>query len=414
MSETDINFRQTEIGKIPKEWVVIKLGDRKICKEIYYGITAKATRKNTGIRMLRTTDIKNYSVDWGQLPYCEITGKSNNIIHYLLKKNDIIIARAGTVGVSTLVDTDFDNVIFGSYLIKVKLNSEVYHKFIHYFLQSTLYWNHIRKAQGSTLKNINLPLLKSLLLPLPRLSEQEKIAEVLSTMDEAIQKVDEAIEKAERLKKGLMQELLTKGIGHKEFKDTKIGRIPKEWKVVRLIDFIKYQKGRKPNVVINQKETGSLPYLNAESLRVGIFNQWTKRNESIIRINRDDLILIWDGFHCGDSFVGFEGVLSSTMIKIEPKKSNLNKLFLFYFLKSRAKILNTQIAGMYLKHVSKSVFESLIIPLPTFLEQQKIVEVLFDVDKKLGLERKRKEKLQRIKKGLMNDLLSGRKRVKID
>ena len=64
-------------------------------------------------------------------------------------------------------------------------------------------------------------------LPLPPLTEQLGIVEVLSCIDLAIQKVDEAIARAERLKKGLMQQLLTKGIGHKEFKETPIGKIPK-------------------------------------------------------------------------------------------------------------------------------------------------------------------------------------------
>jgi len=70
-------------------------------------------------------------------------------------------------------------------------------------------------------------------------------------------------------------------------------------------------------------------------------------------------------------FFGFKGILSSTMVKIEPKDPSVNKHFLYYFLKTRFKILNSQIAGMYLKHVSKFVFESLKLPLPSYLEQQK-------------------------------------------
>lgn len=68
--------------------------------------------------------------------------------------------------------------------------------------------------------------------------------EILSTIDKAIQKTNEIIAKTERLKRGLMQELLTKGLGHKEFKDTEIGRIPKDWEVVRLGELVDIQSGK--------------------------------------------------------------------------------------------------------------------------------------------------------------------------
>ncbi|MEM3526691.1 MAG: restriction endonuclease subunit S, partial [Candidatus Jordarchaeaceae archaeon] len=184
-----------EKQKIPKDWKIVKLGDENVTEEVFYGITAKAVGRETETKMLRTTDIKNYTVDWESLPFCEVTEKRSNLHKYSLKKGDIIVARAGTVGVSILVDMDFDNIIFGSYLIKVKLKSDVEPKFVHYFFQSSLYWKHLQKAQGSTLKNLNLPLLKSLEIPLPPLPEQKAIAKVLSTVDEAIQKCNELIAK---------------------------------------------------------------------------------------------------------------------------------------------------------------------------------------------------------------------------
>lgn len=202
-------FKKTEIGRIPKEWEVVKLGDSKVTDTIYYGITAKASNESTGLKMLRTTDISNYKFDYGKLPSCEITDRRNQLNQYKLFKGDLIIARAGTVGVSVLVDEDYKDAVFGSYLIKVKLKSGILPKFIHYFLQSSLYWNHIQKAQGSTLKNINLPLLKSLVLPLPPLPEQQKIAEILSSVDKRIETLRKRKERLEKVKRGLMEDLLT-------------------------------------------------------------------------------------------------------------------------------------------------------------------------------------------------------------
>jgi len=209
MEAKNKEFKDTEIGRIPKEWKVVRLGDKEITEELFYGITAKAVDKDTGIKMLRTTDIKDYSVDWETLPFCEITERRNDLSKYLLRKGELIVARAGTVGVSILVDRNFDNVIFGSYLIKVKLKPSVDPKFVHYFFQSPLYWKHLRKAQGSTLKNINLPLLESLKIPLPPLPEQRKIAEILSTVDEKLGLERKRKEKLKHIRKGLMNDLLT-------------------------------------------------------------------------------------------------------------------------------------------------------------------------------------------------------------
>ncbi|RLE04455.1 MAG: hypothetical protein DRI99_03870, partial [Candidatus Aminicenantes bacterium] len=281
------NYKQTEIGKIPKEWEIVRLGD--ISDKIYYGITAKATEKNTGIRMLRTTDIKNYSANWSNLPFCEITEKRNDLGKYLLKKGDLIVARAGTVGVSVLVERDFNDTIFGSYLIKIKPKPEANSKFLHYFFQSHTFWRHLLGAQGSTMKNINLPLLKSLQLSLPPLPEQQKIAEILSTVDQAIEKVDDSIAKTERLKKGLMQELLTKGlpvasatqtgIGHKEFKNTEIGRIPKEWEVVRLGEVFSLEYGK--GLTEKERENGEYPVYGSNGV-VGYHSQYIVKGPGII------------------------------------------------------------------------------------------------------------------------------------
>jgi type I restriction enzyme S subunit len=207
--ETD--FQETEIGKIPREWRVKKLGE--LVFEIYYGLTAKAVDQPTELRMLRTTDIKdNYRVDWDSLPYCEITdNRRSNIQKYLLRKNDLVVSRAGTTGMSILVDKDLNDVIFGSYLIKIKLNESVaYPKFIHYFMQSSLYWNQLLPKQaGSTLKNISLPILKNILTPLPPINEQKLIPEILSTLDRAIELYREERTRLDRLKRGLMDLLLT-------------------------------------------------------------------------------------------------------------------------------------------------------------------------------------------------------------
>ncbi|MEM7819001.1 MAG: restriction endonuclease subunit S [Candidatus Aenigmatarchaeota archaeon] len=195
-------------------------------------------------------------------------------------------------------------------------------------------------------------------------------------------------------------------------KQIPLNKIPKDWKVVRLGDAIKFIKGKKPNEM-TEEHGDYLPYLSTEYLRENKPTKFVKNLKDTILVNDGDLILLWDGSNAGEFFLGKRGVLSSTMVKIQLKRKDYDRRFLFYLLKMKENYLKEQTKGTGIPHVDEAVLSNLIIPLPPLSEQQKIVEILSTVDKKLELERKRKEKLERIKKGLMNDLLTGKKRVKI-
>ena len=91
-------------------------------------------------------------------------------------------------------------------------------------------------SQGSTFAAVNKADLAGLRIPLPPLREQRKIAAILSSVDDAIEKTQAVIDQVQVVKRGLMQELLTRGLPerHTEFKQTEIGRLPAEWEVVEL------------------------------------------------------------------------------------------------------------------------------------------------------------------------------------
>jgi type I restriction enzyme S subunit len=189
------------------------------------------------------------------------------------------------------------------------------------------------------------------------------------------------------------------------FQETTLGKVPKDWQVAKLMDVTTCKKGRAPKSFVERTEQDSLPYLSAESLRTGEFTKWVRKTDDIVRVCRDDALLIWDGYYCGDSFTGYEGALSSTMVKVETENL-LNKKFLFYFLRTHFRELNSKISGMYLKHVNKKVFESLLILFPSILEQQQIVEVLSCVDLAIQKTDEVIAKTERLKKGLMQELLT--------
>jgi len=394
------HFKETPIGKIPEDWKIKKL--ENLAVDIYYGITAKAVERKTNLKMLRTTDIKDYSIDWDNLPFCEITEKKSKLSKYFLKKGDLIVARAGTAGVSVLVEGDFDKVIFGSYLIKIRLKNEVLPKYIHYFFQSDIYWYHIISNQaGSTLKNINLPILRSLKIPIPSsLQEQKAIVHILSTIDEAIQKTNEIIEKIKRLKRGLMQELLTKGIGHKEFKNTEIGRMPKEWKVVKIGNVLSLEYGK--GLPERKRVPGSYPVVGSNGI-VGYHNQALVKGPGIV-VGRKGTIgaVTWI-----DS--DFWPIDTTYYVKTKTSKVSLKWLFyeLTYLNPARFRLADV-VPGL-----KRELVHALKMPFPPLPEQEKIAEILLTVDKMLEVERKKRERLKRIKKAIMNLLLTGKIRVKV-
>ena len=392
------SFKQTPVGPIPKEWDIKKVGDML---SLEYG---KGLPERERIQ--------------GEYP---VVG-SNGILGYhdraLVKGPGIVVGRKGTIGAVTWIEQDFWP-IDTTYFVKTKA-SNISLKWLFYELT---YLNPARFYLADVVPGLKRELVYSSKIPRPPLPEQRRIAEILSTVDEAIQRVNEAITKTERLKRGLMQELLTKGIGHKEFKDTEIGRIPKDWEVVRLEDD-EVAEIRRNKVISDVDKVAFIPMELVPD--IGLYAQYQIRNlkdvSSSTYCEAGDLLLakITPSFENGKQGIvpsdvpnGF-ALATTEVYPISCK--GINRLFLFYILKfpKFRKILEFSMRGTTgRQRVPKEAVEKLRIPFPQISEQQKIAEILSTVDKKLELERKRKEKLERIKRGLMNDLLTGKVRVKI-
>ena len=199
-----------------------------------------------------------------------------------------------------------------------------------------------------------------------------------------------------------------------EFQETEIGKIPKEWKLERLGRLVSYIKGRRPKRLYDEKLSEEfIPYLTAEYMRGLEKPKWCslKEDPKVIRVQYDDVIMIWDGSYSGHVFTGFEGVLASTMIKIFPSKE-IDKRFLYYYLTKNFQKLRGTTVGTGIPHVNKKVFEELLIPLPSLNEQKRIAEILLRVDNAIEDATKAIVRLERLKRGLMSELLTGRIRVR--
>ena len=185
------------------------------------------------------------------------------------------------------------------------------------------------------------------------------------------------------------------------------------WEKYKFEELFGYTKGKKPSKLGNKEEENYLPYLSTEYLRNNGEKKFAQVTPDLAMVEDGEIILLWDGSNAGEFFKGKKGILSSTMVKLITKKES-DKDYLFYVLKSKENFIRGQTKGTGIPHVDGTVLKALEIPFPALPEQKRIAEILSTVDKKLDLEKERKEKLERIKKGLMNELLTGKKRVNVE
>ena len=159
------------IGSLPDGWVMTTLGD--LCLQPEYGWTTKATANEGKAKLLRTTDISRGRLEWETVPYCAKEPKE--LVKYLLEEGDIVISRAGSVGLSALIGP-CPEAVFASYLIRFRRMDGVDEKYLYQFLQSPEYWEQVsQQTVGIALQNVNAKKLARVSLPFPPPAEQCRI-----------------------------------------------------------------------------------------------------------------------------------------------------------------------------------------------------------------------------------------------
>jgi len=418
-----------EIGKVPKEWEVVRLGEVCEFKRGFSYRSNQITKDFTKVRFITINDIEKEGGIKRNSEKIFIKESVNIDPELFLNKGDILIANTDMskgfiIGAPILIENINGKLIYSMDLTKLIFNkSKINSKFLFYYLKHNIIRQKMKSfAQGTNVLHLNHDLAKLLKLPLPPLPEQQKIAEILSTVDSAIEKVNQAIEKTQRLKKGLMQELLTKGIGHNEFKDTEIGRIPKEWEVVRLGEVADLNRGRFAHRPRNDPKFygGKIPFIQTGDINEanGIIKKYSQTlNEKGLKISKlfkKGTIVISIAGNIGDvGILDFDACFPDSIIGINPNDKKVDRLFLVFLLQEFKDKLNAIAPRSTQKNINLEILEPLKLPLPPLPEQQKIAEILSTVDKRLEFLKKKKEKLERIKKGLMNDLLTGKRRTRI-
>ncbi|MCL4420180.1 MAG: restriction endonuclease subunit S [Candidatus Thermoplasmatota archaeon] len=392
-------YKLTEIGEIPEDWNVVELGSMIEILDLMRVPLSETERERKK----------------GSIPYCGANGIIDYINDYLFEEEAVLIAEdGGNYG-------KYQNkayVMSGKYWVNnhAHIFRGKYGLLDNRFIMQWLNFAEISPyVSGSTRTKLNQEMLKSIIVPKIPFLEQQKISEILSTADETIQKVNEEITMTEKLKKGLMQTLLTKGIAHTKFKRTEIGEIPDPWNVKELYQVSELRKETiEPMKYMSEHYVG-LENISPGQLRIFSYGDATNLKSSKFKFKKGDILYgKLRPYLDKVALAEFDGVCSTDIIPIVSK--NLNARFLAYMLHSDLflQFVKSTVSGTNHPRTAWKQMSHFLVPFPSISEQQKIAEILSTVDNKLELLRNKKGHLEKLKKGLMGDLLTGKVRVKID
>jgi type I restriction enzyme S subunit len=348
--------------------------------------------------------------------------KAEELSYHSYNTGDIVLAKLGDpIGKTCIVPDFFKSGIVIADVVRIRPNQSVNKKYLSYYLNSKDCERQLKMGMiGTTRPRVNLSQIRNLKVILPSISEQKTIASILSKVDDAIQKADEAINKMERIKKGMLYKLLSEGIGHNEFKETKIGKIPNEWAVKKLNQVVSIRNRSSRN---NLESVANIPMelISANSMFCDYQVKIRSEIKSYTYCESGDLLLakITPSLENGKQGIVPNSVPSGVAYastEVFPLVAkNISNQLLHYILQSkkyRNKIIASMIGTTGRQRATKKSIEDLLVPIPSKDEQNEIVSILIDIDKKSELGRNRKLKLEKIKQSLMNDLLTGKKRIK--
>ena len=285
-------------------------------------------------------------------------------------------------------------------------------------------------ASGTGSKRIQPSSLFKERVLAPPLLEQQKIAAILSSVDDVIEKTRAQIDKLKDLKAGLMQELLTKGAGldgapHTAFKNSPVGQIPDDWEVVPLVDLCsKISVGIASSTTHAYAQKG-VPILRNQNIlecsiratdMLHISQQFSDENASK-KIREGDVLTVRTGYPGVSAIVPkeFDGCHSFTTLISRPKKGELDPGYLALLINSdygKKFVVGGQAGGAQ-QNLNATTLKTFPVILPSLDEQAEIFDIVNSVSSKIVCIEKKYRSLVSAKKALMQDLLTGKVRVNV-
>ena len=359
--------------------------------------------------VVRTSNVKNGVLNFTDIKCTTLEAFQEWTQRTIPIEGDIFFTREAPAGESCLVPKNY-NVCMGQRMVLLRSDiKKTNAKFLAAYLSSYTALTEIKKISlGSTVTRINIQDIKKIQCLLPPLPEQQKIAQILSTWDKAIEKLEALITAKKKRKKALMQQLLT---GKKRFSGFR-----EPWKYLKankLFKTISKKKNSDTEKLLSvTQDQGVLPRELLER-RVVMPEGSTKNYKLVVSGN---FIISLRSFQGGLEYSNYQGLVSPAYTILSSIIEISNDFYRHYF-KSYDFIGHLAVAVIGIrdgKQISYNDFSFLKLPFPEIKEQQKIASVLSTADKETDTHQKQLEAFKQQKKGLMQQLLTGKKRVKPD
>jgi len=355
---------------------------------------------------------------------------------YIIEEGDILIGMDGDFHIVKWKNKT--KALLNQRIMKVaqkegaKLNIEYFYYFLFPFLTDV--WE---KTTATTVKHLSTYDISEAELEFPEFEVQTKIARILSTADAVIEKTQAAIAKYKAIKQGMLHDLFTRGIDLSTnklrpryqdaphlYKESKLGMIPREWDCEVLSSVIEVISGGTPSTHVKEYWNGEIPWLSVDDFNNG--NRYAlKAAKNITQLGLENsatnyllpgmLIISARGTVGVISQMKFPMTFNQSCYGLNSINKALSNDFLYYFLLYFKQYIGFNAFGGVFDAITKKTFDEIFIPLNySSNEHQLVVERLTAIDNKLQTEQTYLQKMQSLKKGLMEDLLSGKKKVKIN
>tara|TARA_R110001583_G_scaffold27590_1_gene98446 strand:+ start:606 stop:1895 length:1290 start_codon:yes stop_codon:yes gene_type:complete len=412
------------VNAIPDGWSLDKL-ENFVTNKIL-GTTSRGTGLSN-VLLLKMGNLKGGRINYDKVEYVE---NKEELQSLTLEYGDFLFNTRNTPELVGKVSNFCEKrlkAVYDNNLLRLKFNDYIDPIYMGYLFNLGSTVQQLKQIVAGTTSVAaiywkDLALLKQIVPPLP---EQQKIAQILTSVDEVIEKTQAQIDKLKDLKTAMMQELLTKGIGHLEFKDSPMGRIPVGWEVVKFSEiFIDYKYGPRfsskdydlrGNVKTirgtDVSKSGKITYQQVPTAKI---------DANVVEshaLKEGDLVMITTA-DCGATAIFHKQkisyIASAYAIKLSPK-NDVDSQFILYFMQTSPAIKQVEsfIRKGTVANLPGSDVMNIKLALPSLDEQRKISNVLLQLDGDIELKEEKVKSSINMKKALMQDLLTGKVRVDV-
>jgi type I restriction enzyme, S subunit len=324
----------------------------------------------------------------------------------LFETDDILFARRNTY-LRRVSVAKFEGVCSGDIIVIEPILSHIVKGFLPIYMQYEPFENKVVAwSAGAFSKRIKWKQLSDFDVWLPTKEEQQRIVDLIWNIQQNIENIEKVISTTEKLKIGLLNQLLTKGIGHTKFKETELGEIPKEWDVVTLSDIASINMGQSPPSSSYNNDKEGLPFFQGKSDFGDKFPNVTTYTSKPTKISEPNDILFTVRAPVGaKNWNNIKSCIGRGIAAIKPKNGT-DPNYLYYLLELLQYEFETLSQGSTFTAINGKELKKFKLSNMPCDEQQKVSSILVKIDSQLQCSILHKEKLSILKKKLTNEFLS--------